>query len=110
MELVNDKHIGLLHKRWVDICTQYAKILCARYDWDFENCFWVSNDIGGVFCTDDIEYSLSMNDIRLLVDNNYPYKDFEEWWAQVIESDEDHPYINLYSWMKGFRPYDKNNN
>lgn len=40
-------------------CNDYIKELCKRYDWCYEDGWWVSNEIGGTFCTSDIEYSRS---------------------------------------------------
>lgn len=111
MSCINNKRVDLLHKKWGDVCIQYTRTLCEMYDWDYDAGFWVSDDVGGVFCTSDIEYSLSMHDIRLLVDTNYPYDDFKEWWNHVLSAPSvDDTSINLYSWMKGMRPYDNTKN
>lgn len=92
-------------------CNDYIKELCKRYDWSFEDGWWVSNEIGGTFCTSDIEYSLSMNDIKLLVDENVDFKIFSEWWdynlvmsyaIMLYPNNDRYHMINLYTWLNNY--------
>lgn len=92
-------------------CNDYIKELCKRYDWSFEDGWWVSNEIGGTFCTSDIEYSLSMNDIKLLVDENVEFKVFSEWWnynfiisyaIMLYPNNDKYHMINLHTWLNNY--------
>ena len=92
-------------------CNDYVKELCKRYDWSFEDGWWVSNEIGGTFCTSDIEYSLSMNDIKLLVDENVDFKIFSEWWnynfiisyaIMLYPNNDKYHMINLHTWLNNY--------
>ena len=92
-------------------CNDYIKELCKRYDWSFEDGWWVSNEIGGTFCTSDIEYSLSMNDIKLLVDENVDFKIFSKWWdynlvmsyaIMLYPNNDRYHMINLYTWLNNY--------
>ena len=92
-------------------CNDYIKELCKRYDWSFEDGWWVSNEIGGTFCTSDIEYSLSMNDIKLLVDENVDFKIFSEWWdynlvmsyaIMLYPNNDKYHMINLHTWLNNY--------
>ena len=92
-------------------CNDYIKELCKRYDWSFEDGWWVSNEIGGTFCTSDIEYSLSMNDIKLLVDENVDFKIFGEWWdynliisyaIMLYPNNDKYHMINLHTWLNNY--------
>lgn len=92
-------------------CNDYVKELCKRYDWSFEDGWWVSNEIGGTFCTSDIEYSLSMNDIKLLVDENVDFKIFSEWWdynlvmsyaIMLYPNNDKYHMIDLHIWLNNY--------
>lgn len=93
------------------VCDEYARRLCEMYDWYFEDGFWVAEIRGGVFCTSDIEYSLSIEDIKLLVDNNIPFKEFQQWWDYNYRmhmainnnpNDKNLHEINLWTWIRGY--------
>ena len=92
-------------------CNDYVKELCKRYDWSFEDGWWVCNEIGGTFCTSDIEYSLSMNDIKLLVDENVDFKIFSEWWdynlvmsyaIMLYPNNDKYHMIDLHIWLNNY--------
>lgn len=92
-------------------CNDYIKELCKRYDWSFEDGWWVCNEIGGTFCTSDIEYSLSMNDIKLLVDENVDFKIFSEWWdynlvmsyaIMLYPNNDKYHMIDLHIWLNNY--------
>lgn len=92
-------------------CNDYIKELCKRYDWSFEDGWWVCNEIGGTFCTSDIEYSLSMNDIKLLVDENVDFKIFSEWWdynlvmsyaIMLYPNNDKYRMIDLHIWLNNY--------
>lgn len=95
------------------ICDEYAKRLCNMYNWYYEDCFWVADLRAGTFCSSDMEYSLSLEDIILIVENNLPFEEFLEWWdynVMITYAQSNHPFsnqyheINMWSWIKGYRP------
>lgn len=95
------------------ICDEYARRLCKMYEWHYEDCFWVADLRAGTFCSSDIEYSLSLEDVILLVENNLPFEEFQKWWDYnmlINYAQSNHPFnnkynpINLWSWINGFRP------
>lgn len=107
VETYSPKRLAAFYKR---ICEVYAQRLCEMYDWYYEDCYWVSDDIGGIFCSSDTEYSFKMDEVRLLVDECVSYEDMSEWsrynvmitYAQENEPDNsDYHFINLQSWLKG---------
>lgn len=100
-----------LKNNYETACNEYIKELCKRYDWCYEDGWWVSNEIGGTFCTSDIEYSLSMNDIKLLVDENVDFKIFSEWWdynlvmsyaIMLYPNNDKYRMINLHIWLNNY--------
>ena len=100
-----------LKNNYETACNDYIKELCKRYDWSFEDGWWVSNEIGGTFCTSDIEYSLSMNDIKLLVDENVDFKIFSEWWdynlvmsyaIMLYPNNDKYHMIDLHIWLNNY--------
>lgn len=100
-----------LKNNYETACNDYIKELCKRYDWCYEDGWWVSNEIGGTFCTSDIEYSLSMNDIKLLVDENVDFKIFSEWWdynliisyaIMLYPNNDKYHMINLHTWLNNY--------
>lgn len=100
-----------LKNNYETACNDYIKELCKRYDWCYEDGWWVSNEIGGTFCTSDIEYSLSMNDIKLLVDENVDFKIFSEWWdynlvmsyaIMLYPNNDKYHMIDLHIWLNNY--------
>ena len=100
-----------LKNNYETACNDYIKELCKRYDWCYEDGWWVSNEIGGTFCTSDIEYSLSMNDIKSLVDENVDFKIFSEWWdynlvmsyaIMLYPSNDKYHMIDLHIWLNNY--------
>lgn len=92
-------------------CNDYVKELCKRYEWCYEDGWWVSDEIGGIFCVSDIEYSLSMNDIKLLVDENVDFKIFSEWWdynliisyaIMLYPNNDKYHMVNLHTWLNNY--------
>lgn len=100
-----------LKKKYETACNDYIKELCKRYDWCYEDGWWVFNEIGCTFCTSDIEYSLSMNDIKLLVDENVDFKIFSEWWdynlvmsyaIMLYPNNDKYHMIDLHIWLNNY--------
>lgn len=100
-----------LKNNYETACNDYIKELCKRYEWCYEDGWWVSDEIGGIFCVSDIEYSLPMNDIKLLVDENVDFKIFSEWWdynlvmsyaIMLYPNNDRYHMINLYTWLNNY--------
>jgi hypothetical protein len=86
-------------KTYDKVCDAYAIRLCEMYDFDRRQCFWVSDEPGGVFCIEDSLYTLSMDEIKRLVDNNVPKELFERWWDDCVVASDYNPIINLKSYL-----------
>lgn len=108
IEKADNEYLGRIFN-WV--CDEYAKRLCEKYGWYFEDCFWVADLRAGVFCASDMEYSLSLEEVKLLVDNDVPYSKFVKWWdynymmhmaIQNNPNDESLHEVNLWAWIKGY--------
>jgi hypothetical protein len=61
----------------------------------------VSDEPGGVFCIEDGLYTLSMDEIKRLVDNKVPKELFERWWDDCVAASGYNPIINLKSFLMG---------
>ena len=100
-----------LKNNYETACNDYIKELCKRYEWCYEDGWWVSDEIGGIFCVSDIEYSLSMSDIKILVDENVEFKVFSEWWnynliisyaIMLYPNNDNYRMINLHTWLNNY--------
>lgn len=95
------------------VCEIYAQRLCDQFEMNRADAYWVLDQPGTVFCFNGSEYSLNMEDIKLLVDECVDFKTFSEWWdynlrvsyAQQNNIEEEYKdkfyNINLRSWLKG---------
>ena len=90
-----------LNKCYNDLAEDYLKTFISTMELEGE-AFWVANDVGTVACVGD--YFVDYKDIRLCVDNNIPFKDFDEWYCYCIEvgmiSDELYT-PSLEEWVSG---------
>jgi len=71
----------------------------------FENCrdwYWVGGEIGGLCCYDDVDYLLP-EEMVLVIENKVNYDQYAAWRDAVLENGTEKGYINLKSWLKGFR-------
>jgi hypothetical protein len=84
------------------IADEYANRLCKMYGFDRRYCWWVSNNYGGIFIVNDIEYSIGYEDIVMLVDRGVDFETFESWFRYNVEHINNH--INLSAWLSGLRP------
>lgn len=89
-------------------CEMYAQRFCEMYDFDRYYCYWVSDEPGGVFIINDVEYSLGMEEIKLCVDRSVPFEEFKAWWNREMDNLDDNALefkdekINLRSWLNGY--------
>ena len=98
-----------LHNIFDNVMDTYAKCLCTIFEYNFEDCFWVSNDRTDCFALADSGYFISMNDVITIVDNNIDYDTFVEYdyynrcvnYAKLNHPDKEKEYyfIKLISWI-----------
>lgn len=95
-----------LAKTYEGICEEYRKRLCAQWDLDIKDSWWIPSDFpGSALALNDLEYSLGMEDVRLFVDLDVSYEDFSEWWNHCLGDTKYH--INAFNWLvNGARPKD----
>ena len=88
------------------ICEEYRRRLNAQWDLNIKDSWWIPSDrIGMTLALNDLEYSLGMEDVRLMVDLNVNYEDFNEWWNHCLGDTKYH--INSFNWfVNGARPKD----
>ena len=102
------EHIPLaqLKGAYEEICEEYRRRLNAQWDLNIKDSWWIPSDrIGMTLALNDLEYSLGMEDVRLMVDLNVNYEDFNEWWNHCLGDTKYH--INSFNWfVNGARPKD----
>ncbi len=95
MNKTEPKH---LRQQFVIIAELYADILCEKMNCSRDRCWWV-----GDYTTLIMEdFSLSFEDVRLLVDNGVSRQELNEFWNDVVLSEYSSA-VNLQSFLKGFR-------
>lgn len=90
---------GTLHKAYETVCETYKQRLCEQLE--VTDAYWIRDDIGG--CLDiNGYYTIDMQEIVLLVDNNIGFDEFDEWYSQWTDFEREYR-INLRSWIMGAR-------
>jgi hypothetical protein len=90
------------------ICQEYGNRLLDMYGFNKDYSWWVGDKAGSVFCINDCEFSLDMDDVAYLVDNQVEYEVFTAWWEHEItelerqSGGEPYELINLSSWCAGY--------
>ena len=101
-----------LKETYEQCCEEYRRRLNEQWELDIKDSWWVVNRPGDVLCLNDMEFSLSMDDVRYFVDSGITYDEFIKWWDYNLEEsykEEDARHINVYSWFEhGWRPDDWN--
>lgn len=97
---MNNKQYLVKHNYEI-ACKDYARSLCDLWDITPSRCFWVGNDIGGVYVVDDF-MALNMDDLRYVVNNKISYSDFSEWLDYNVNAIEyNFDTLNLNAWHNG---------
>lgn len=106
MNSVEQFPLAQLKGAYEEICEEYRRRLNAQWDLDIKDSWWIPSDrIGMTLALNDLEYSLGMEDVRLMVDLNVNYEDFNEWWNHCLGDTKYH--INAFNWfVNGARPKD----
>lgn len=88
----------LLKKMYESCCEEYRRRINEQWDLDIKDSWWIPSDrIGMTLALCDLEYSLGMEDVKLMVDLNVSYDDFCEWWNHCLGDTKYH--INAFSWF-----------
>jgi hypothetical protein len=108
LEEIKEYTSSQLRRAYEDICEEYAKRMCERFGIDYDTCFWVCDEVGTVFCADNIDFSLGMDDIIFIVEKRLSWDDFWEYWSYNMEETLKYKLnsfpINMKSWFNGYRP------
>ena len=101
MAKINNAHKRLLKEKFEESAKQYLVALLQAWELDNYYGFWVSDEIGGVYCYGDNIF-IGYDDMRYVVDNDIKKEEFQEWsdyctWC--IDMDLKHP--NLDAWHMG---------
>lgn len=93
------------------VCEIYGERLCDMYEFSQDDAYWVLDQPGTIFCVNGSEFFLTMEEVKMLVDECVDYKTFEKWWfynidianaqenCQNEEDKEKFHKINLWSWL-----------
>lgn len=98
---MNKAHKELLKKNYEDACEAYVGEMLASFEVDRIDCFWVADEVGGVFAVGDM-LSLNMQEIIYIVENEIAYDDCVDWQDYNLYCDEfNFNCLNLKSWHMG---------
>jgi hypothetical protein len=98
---MNSAHIQLLKENYANACNAYVKAMLESFEVDRENCWWVGDEVGGVFMVGDM-LSLNMQDIVYIVDNGISYDECVDWQDYNLRANEfNFNMLNINSWHKG---------
>ena len=90
-----------LKKNFENACNAYAMELCLQWDIDNRRCFWIGNEVGGVFEYEG-DVHLNMGEIIYIVENNITIEEVYEWQDYCVKA---HEYgfnlLNLRAWHRG---------
>lgn len=90
--------IALL-KRWEDVTDDLAKAFINTYFQDYEEIFWVNNEVGGVLCIGDGSYVFTLD----LIMDALRYSATREQLLNFIENPPQ-PKINFKTFVKYYKP------
>ena len=98
------KNKSLLALNFNIACNDYVKALCKMYDFDYDEAYWIADEVGGILDINEGEYVFGLLEIIYIVDNNIAYEMFDAWYTYTLRLsmiDENIPLPNLSSWCKG---------
>lgn len=87
-----------------ELCEEYALQVCMLLGISRSDCWWSRNEVGGALMTSDF-HVISMDEIRLLVDNDIPSKVYTEWYDKYISSNQNdqYPHLSLRKWIEEYK-------
>jgi hypothetical protein len=102
MKTLNERQKAYLSSQLAAIANEYTKALCEMYECDWNDSFWVADEVGtSVYYFGD--YYLNMGQIKELVEKDVPFETFNSWYWYHVDAEIDYD-INLHSWIMGLRP------
>lgn len=72
-----------LKQTFRDICDAYLKSFCTKHGIDYEKCYWIGGHVGEVVDCDAV-YSVSLDDIRVDIDQAVDVEVFEAWYEYCL--------------------------
>ena len=98
---MNKAHKELLKKNYEDACDAYVKAMLESFEISRKDCWWVANEVGGVFAVGDMLF-LDIQDIVYIVDNNISYEDCLAWQDYNLRANEfNFNTLNIKAWHMG---------
>lgn len=84
-----DKHVlKWLKDNYEKACNNYLLMFLNMNDLDAHYGFWVSDEVGGVYCYGDCGFSIGMQELIYLVENNISYEKYQEYLDYVVRCSE----------------------
>lgn len=100
----------LLKGIYEEICQEYVRHLCEAWEIPLEDVWWHGDEIGGGLFLFEWWYSLGMQELRYVVENNVTreaWMEYCDFMRSEINSKKGQPRINFRSWFAlGARPKD----
>lgn len=94
-------------KRWEALTEHITREFCDKYNFDYDQGFWMGDAVGRTFCVDDDYHYIEFSDI--IFDLKYDTKgEYKEWYSYDYDLRDlgVYPRINHDSWLKGLpRPF-----
>lgn len=98
---MNKAHKELLNENYEKACNAYVSAMLDLFDISRIDCFWVSDEVGGLFMAGD-GLSLNMQEIIYIVENGLSYNECLEWQEYNVQAHEfNFNLLNLKSWHMG---------
>lgn len=96
-----DNKVETLKKNFELTANGYVKMLCKKWHLEESYGFWVSDEVGGLWCYGD-NYALDYDTIRIIVNEDVNFADFDQWNEYCIWAKQYNQNIpNFRSWLNG---------
>ena len=89
-----------LRKNYKKACNDYLRAFCEKHDFDFDDAYWIADDIGGV--ADCGSYTFDMATIKTDIDEDVPKEELMPWYDYILNALEfGLTTPNYHSWIHG---------
>ena len=89
-----------LRKNYEKTCNDYLQAFCEKHDFDFDDAYWIADDIGGV--ADCCSYTFDMATIKIDIDEDAPKEELMPWYDYILNALEfGLTTPNYHSWIHG---------
>lgn len=89
-----------LRKNYKKACNDYLQAFCEKHDFDFDDAYWVADDVGGV--ADCSSYTFDMATIKTDIDEDAPKEELMPWYDYIVDALEfGLTTPNYHSWIHG---------